>query len=693
MKLLTRLNEAINNTFKPLKSIEVVLLVSSFGVNASSAIALNELDFYGDNEMQSIAIGRPMANRLSPAVTSVMTATDIDRIGARTITEVLEYLPGVHVSQARSGGNIVSFRGISSEANSQVLILINGVPMRNVLFGGKPFGWNMPVKNISHIEVIRGPGSMLYGGDATTGVINIVLKTGAELKGGDAGAFIGNQGTESGWVQYGNKLNDLEFSGSLQGGTTTGYKGFIGQDAQSLIDTQFGTHASQAPGFTNNGRDDVDARIDLNYKDWIQLRGGYQRFNNVQTGFGSAYALDNKGYTNNDVYNVDLSLKNQLFDTLDNKTSVYYLGERPNSYFYNLPIGSFGGLLPKGAIDLGDGVQQTLGIKSQFNYSGIKDHNVTAETGFIDYWNSGSNKVNYIITPNFVQQIGLTNVSSFGTDPILASTGRTNSYSLIQDEWDFASNWHLTTGFRYDYYSDVSPGFSPRAALVWNTALDLTTKLMYSRSYRPPSFFEKNLPLFSGTTLKPETVDTLEFQIEQRWTKDLTTSANMYWYKADNLITSLPTTSITPVGFFNNNRINNIGVEAEIKYVVTDNFTGTLNYSYNGMSKTIGTGLMPASMFKGLMSYEITRDWTIGTQLNWIGERVRSRGDPRSPLAGSFTTGVTLSTKIAKPLDLTLRVNNVFNVNAMEPSYSWVLLPGDIPTLGRTILGQVKVSF
>jgi iron complex outermembrane receptor protein len=386
MKLLTRLNEAINNTFKPLKSIEVVLLVSSFGVNASSAIALNELDFYGDNEMQSIAIGRPMANRLSPAVTSVMTATDIDRIGARTITEVLEYLPGVHVSQARSGGNIVSFRGISSEANSQVLILINGVPMRNVLFGGKPFGWNMPVKNISHIEVIRGPGSMLYGGDATTGVINIVLKTGAELKGGDAGAFIGNQGTESGWVQYGNKLNDLEFSGSLQGGTTTGYKGFIGQDAQSLIDTQFGTHASQAPGFTNNGRDDVDARIDLNYKDWIQLRGGYQRFNNVQTGFGSAYALDNKGYTNNDVYNVDLSLKNQLFDTLDNKTSVYYLGERPNSYFYNLPIGSFGGLLPKGAIDLGDGVQPTLGIKSQFNYSGIKDHNVTAETGFIDYW-------------------------------------------------------------------------------------------------------------------------------------------------------------------------------------------------------------------------------------------------------------------------------------------------------------------
>lgn len=201
MELLTRLNWDRVNTFKWQVCFGIVLLNASFGVDASlTTIEPNDLDSYGDNEMQSIATGHPVANNLSPSVTSVLTAKDIERIGARRITDVLEYLPGVHVSSARDGSNVIAFRGIYSESNSQILILVNGVPVRNTLFGGKPFEWNMPVKNISHIEVIRGPGSMLYGGDAMTGVINIVLKNGKELKGGDAGTFVGNQNTYDGWM-------------------------------------------------------------------------------------------------------------------------------------------------------------------------------------------------------------------------------------------------------------------------------------------------------------------------------------------------------------------------------------------------------------------------------------------------------------------------------------------------------------
>ena len=112
-----------------------------------------------------------------PSVTSVITSKDIDRIGARRLLDVLEYLPGVHVSSARSGNSVIGFRGIYSETNAQILILINGIPQRNTAIGGKPLDWTMPVKNISQIEVIRGPGSMLYGIDATTGVINVVLNS------------------------------------------------------------------------------------------------------------------------------------------------------------------------------------------------------------------------------------------------------------------------------------------------------------------------------------------------------------------------------------------------------------------------------------------------------------------------------------------------------------------------------------
>lgn len=649
---------------------------------------------YGTGQMQSIASGHPLPQSLSPSVTSVMTAKDIERIGARRLTDVLEYLPGVHVSNGRNGVSIIGFRGVSSESNAQVLILVNGIPVRNTLFGGKPFEWNMPIKNVSHIEVIRGPGSMLYGGDATTGVINIILKTGKELKGGDAGAFFGNQDTYEGWGEYGNEFGDLEYSLAIQGGGTNGYQGRVSQDAQTVIDNQFGTHVSNAPGFTNNGRDDIDARIDVAYKDIIRLRAGYQGFNHVQTGVGAAYALDNTGGTNNEIYNLDLSLNNKITDVLTNKTTFYFLGQNPSTDVNLLPAGTFGGLLPLGARNIVSGFQGTTGITTQFNYVGFNNHTVTAGTGLVYNWISdGTNKINYIITPTFVQQIPLTEASAFGRDPLLASKERTNYYALFQDEWNFAPDWYLTTGFRYDYYSDVSPGYSPRIALIWNVNLNLTTKLLYSRAFRPPSFLEKNLPLIPGTTIKPETVNTVEFQVENKWSSDLMTSANVYWFEQENLITSTNSTSVIPVGFRNSTPIDGIGFETETKYTLNSDVDFAVSYSYHGLPSTSYTGLMPEHMVKGLINWDITDNWAIGTQLNWIGERKRPSDDPRGNLSGYFTAGITLSTKIAKPLEFTFRVNNVFNSTLKEPTLNPILFPGDESILGRTVLGQVKVTF
>ncbi|WP_331001674.1 TonB-dependent receptor plug domain-containing protein [Methylicorpusculum oleiharenae] len=648
---------------------------------------------HGSDQMQSIASGRPLPQSLSPSVTSVMTAKDIERIGARRLTDVLEYLPGVHVSNARNGVNVIGFRGVYSETNAQVLILINGVPVRNTLFGGKPYEWNLPVKNISHIEVIRGPGSMLYGGDATTGVINIILKTGKELKGGDAGGFFGNQDTYEGWAEYGDESGDIEYSLAIQGGSTNGYEGRVNQDAQTVLDNQFGTNVSNAPGFTNNGRGDIDARLDVAYKDMIRLRAGYQGFRHVETGIGAAYALDDTGGTNNDIYNLDLSLNNEITDTVTNKTTFYFLGQNPSTVTNLLPAGTFGGLLPSGARNSVSGFQGTTGLTTQINYVGIKKHTITGGTGLIYNWNDGTNKINYIITPTFVQQIPLTEVSAFGRDPLLASKERTNYYALIQDEWNFSTDWYLTTGFRYDYYSDVSPGYSPRIALVWNVDLNLTTKLLYSRAFRPPSFLEKNLPLTPGTTIKAETVNTVEFQIEKKWSSDLLTSANVYWFKQDNLITSTHSSSVTPVGFRNSDPIDGIGFETEAKYALNSAADFAVSYSYHGLPSTPYTGLMPEHMVKGLIHWDITDNWAIGTQLNWIGERKRPSDDPRSNLSDYFTAGLTLSTKIAKPIEFTFRINNIFNATLKEPTLNPILFSGDESILGRTVLGQVKATF
>ena len=663
----------------------------------------DDLDLiYGSEEMQSIAAGHPIPQNLSPSVTSVITSKEIDRIGARRLLDVLEYLPGVHVSTARSGNSVIGFRGIYSETNAQILILINGIPQRNTAIGGKPLDWTMPVKNISHIEVIRGPGSMLYGSDATTGVINVVLKTGKELQGGDIGGYFGSQDTYEGWAEYGNKKGDWEYAFSFQDGTTHGSQGRIDRDAQTFLDSLFKTRVSNAPGFTNNGRDDIDARIDVAYKDWARFRAGYQRFNNVQTGEGAALALDNIGANNVDIYSMDVSANNKITDDLALESKIYFLGQHTDWDFKLLPPGTLGGFLPQGATSLATNSQGTTGLTTQFNYMGFKKHNAILGTGIVYNWVTDvSNKINYLITPSFIQQIDLTEVSALGRDPITLSKNRTNFYALFQDEWNFATDFYLTTGLRYDYYSDASGGLSPRTSLVWNIDPYLTAKLLYSRAFRPPSFLEKNLPATLGATIKSEIMDTVEFQVENKWSPALMTSANVYWFELNNLITSTSDSTLTsftavspnPVGFVNAGKINGIGVETESRYTFDESLNFSINYSYHGLSNSNNTGLLPELMIKALINWEFTKGWVLGAQLNWIGERKRPANDPRSNLDGYFITGLTLSTQIAKPLEFILRVNNLFGTNAKEPSLNPILLPGDVPVTERSILGQIKWSF
>lgn len=663
----------------------------------------DELDLIqGSEEMQSIAAGHPIPTNLSPSVTSVMTSKDIERIGARRLSEVLEYLPGVHVSSARNGNSVIGFRGVYSETNSQVLILVNGIPLRNTLVGGKPLEWTMPVKNISHIEVIRGPGSMLYGGDATTGVINVVLKTGKAIQGGDVGGFFGSHDTYEGWAEYGSKKGDWEYAFSLQGGTTNGSQGRISRDAQTFLDNQFQTRVSNAPGFTNFGRDDIDARMDVAYKDWVRIRSGYQRFNGVQTGEGPTLALDNTGTTNVDIYNMDLTTTNKITGDLSLDSKIYFLGQNTNWDVSPLPPGTLGGLLPLGTRSVSSNFQGTTGLTTQLNYTGFKKHNVTLGAGFIYNWVTDvSNKLNFLITPNLILQTPLTETSTLTRDPTKISNNRTNFYALFQDEWNFATDWYLTTGLRYDHYSDVTDGFSPRATLIWNVNTNLTAKLLYSRAFRPPSFIEKNSPANPDKPIQSEIMDSLEFQVENKWSTDFKTSANVYWFELDNLITSTADSSLTSASvtspfaaiFSNAPKINGIGVETEGRYDLNENLNLTLSYSYHGLSNTNNTGLLPEHMMKGLINWEFTKDWVFGSQINWIGERKRPINDPRPNLSDYFIVGLTLSTKIAEPLEFTLRANNLLGTNAKEPSLNPTLLPGDVPVTDRSILGQIKWSF
>ncbi len=131
----------------------------------------------------------------APNSTTIVTAQDIRLSGIRNLGELLRRAAGVEVMTLTTGDTQVSIRGLNQRLSNKVLILVNG---RSVFldFIGATLWQTIPVslETIERIEIIRGPASAIYGADALTGVINIVLKSPGEAE-SSASASVGQGNT------------------------------------------------------------------------------------------------------------------------------------------------------------------------------------------------------------------------------------------------------------------------------------------------------------------------------------------------------------------------------------------------------------------------------------------------------------------------------------------------------------------
>ena len=149
----------------------------------------------------------------APASVSIISSDEIERFGHRTLADVLQSVRGFHVSYDRNY-HFLGTRGINQQDfNSHVLILVNGHRINNNLSDGGFVGTMFPidVDLIERVEVIRGPGSVLYGNNAFFGVINVVTKRGADFRKGEVSGTVASFNTYSGRVTYGHSFkNDIE---------------------------------------------------------------------------------------------------------------------------------------------------------------------------------------------------------------------------------------------------------------------------------------------------------------------------------------------------------------------------------------------------------------------------------------------------------------------------------------------------
>jgi len=121
----------------------------------------------------------------TPGIATVITAKEIHNMGARNLMDVLKMVPGIGISRNEQGFFMFDIRGISTVSSEKILLMIDGHSLnKNYIGSGLKFiADHLDVKNIRQVEVVRGPGSALYGTNAFVAVINVITKDTVELEG------------------------------------------------------------------------------------------------------------------------------------------------------------------------------------------------------------------------------------------------------------------------------------------------------------------------------------------------------------------------------------------------------------------------------------------------------------------------------------------------------------------------------
>lgn len=650
----------------------------------------------------TIATGRQQTIHEAPAITSVITAQEIKDMGAQNLTQALETVVGLHVMKSPFGGwPLYVIRGLLSLSNAEVLFMVNGIPLKDLQYGNRGLGnGEWPVANIARIEVIRGPGSAIYGADAFAGVINVITKTKAEIEGTETGLRLGSFNTKEAWALHGGQWAGFDIAASLQYLKSDGYRPLIETDIQTTYDQQFGTHASLAPGKANLTGDFLGTQIELSRANW-RWRIGYEKRDKL--GMGVSNTLDSQGRLDNHLFHTELIYHQaELTPNWDVTAQVSFQNLANRGTYYLFPPLAFGGAYPLGMIAYNGTSETHTRVDVYGFYSGWRQHRLRVGIGYeyanlykeVEAGNYGVDATGRPLPPGSP----LVEVSDtpFATLP---EKYRQVGYLSVQDEWQLSPVLTLTTGLRYDDYSDFGRTLNPRLALVWQTRPDLTTKLLYGRAFRAPSFNEFYLtdPQVQGNShLRPETINTWELAFDYATTSHLQWTTNLFYYRAVDKI-SYTRSPDNVLKSENVGKWEGYGLELEAHWQVNKTVSMLANYSYQrttNMDSHDDIGHYPQQAAYLQADWLLRPDWHVNLSTNWIADRQRNDGDTRPAVADYTTMDLTLQyrSKEKKGIELGVGINNLFDTDAREP-FSKLTVPNDWPLAGRSLWGEVKYRF
>lgn len=549
------------------------------------------------------------AQRVSEAPSSVIVvgADDIKAFGYRTLADVLRSMRGVHVSYDRNYSYLgTRGSGRPGDYNGRVLLLVDGVRLNDNIYSQGSIGTEFPIdlELVERIEYVPGPGSAIYGSNAFFGVLNVITTKANAYNGGEFSLEAASQGSRRGRLSYNRRFdNGSEALISLSGSDSPGANLYFPE-----YDDALSNH-----GVANRLDYDRYQRAFVNYRfDDLTLQS---YFGNRKKGVPTASYGQQFGEPGSNSIDQYLAAT-AVYQHALSKTLELYAHLNLTQYNYT---GNFVYLTGTAGRNRDIGASNTITGEVRFLSSAFKNHKLIYGAEIVDAAKRQQK--------NF-------DTSAYAL--VFDSSNPKQGYGIyVQDEFRVSDDIIINAGLRHDYDSEGGNTTNPRLGLIYKATPDLTTKLLYGTAFRSANAYERyyltdtsNYKIVPG--LKSEAIKTYEAVIEYFPRQDFRSSASVFFYKLNNLIslTADPTDGL--LYFTNVNAASARGIELE--------------------AERIGTH---GSRLKGSASAEFARNATTGQELT---------NAPRTLLKLNYSTPVGSQTaRAALEVQYTGRRNTVFN--------------------------------
>jgi outer membrane receptor for ferrienterochelin and colicins len=465
-----------------------VIIYSSRSV-ACNASYDNELGWLQEVEVAS-GYNEPLTE--VPVPVTVINSKMITNIGAKTLKDVLvTYVPGITFVQDQNEVNVAG-RGVYGSSQQKMLILLNGHRLNSRAYSMANPDYSISLDKIKCIEVLRAPGSSLYGNVALSAVINIITKKGSDVNGVQFSAGFGNYGQKKFSFLLGEEFEDDDSDLLLWGNW---YQSDGEQKGSAILD-----------GFKDGGAYDVGMNLKLanfnflatqRYAKYIEpfsgggITGEAYNYNDYQSLAGNGPGLGSKSSHIGIDYNNDY-LKLQLY--YDENDVNAHLITNPQLQKHTLAAWS----------------ERSSGVIAQIN----KSYNIFGKEGT---WMVGIQEDRMeLYDSELVSGIG---GGWFPTTRPLLEAGKENISSVFtQIKHKFSEELIGNFGVRFDkkqrYKDNDLNAISPRLALVYIPNNNVDIKLSYSKAFvDAPYWYRYNtLSSYRGAqSLQPEHMESYQF--------------------------------------------------------------------------------------------------------------------------------------------------------------------------------------